>query len=147
MNNSGPLTTLKDLAQKELDQATRQLGEIRQGYRQAEDKLDELMRYQQEYSQNLSSALSDGMASIEWRNYQQFIQTLDKAIEQHRQLLAQWQRRVDIAQGQWQDKRQRLHAWQTLQARQQTIARIAENRRDQKQMDDFSQRITRRSEE
>jgi len=106
-----------------------------------------LMDYQLEYQNNLNDNMSQGMASLRWQNYQQFIQTLEKAIDQHRQQLLQWNRKVEQALNAWREKKQRLQAWQTLQDRQAAATLLAENRLDQKKMDEFAQRATLRKPE
>ncbi|HDT0472914.1 TPA: flagellar export protein FliJ [Escherichia coli] len=123
MAEHGALATLKDLAEKEVEDAARLLGEMRRGCQQAEEQLKMLI------------------------DYQQFIQTLEKAITQHRQQLNQWTQKVDIALNSWREKKQRLQAWQTLQERQSTAALLAENRLDQKKMDEFAQRAAMRKPE
>lgn len=147
MAQHGALTTLKELAEKEVDSAALQLGEMRRGCQQAEEQLKMLMDYQLEYQTNLNDNMSQGMASLRWQNYQQFIQTLEKAIDQHRQQLLQWNRRVEQALNAWREKKQRLQAWQTLQDRQAAATLLAENRLDQKKMDEFAQRATLRKPE
>lgn len=144
MAEHGTLATLKDLAEKEVDDATRLLGEMRRGFQQAEDQLKMLIDYQNEYRNNLNADMSQGIASTRWVNYQQFIQTLEQAITQHRQQLSQWTQKVDVALTTWREKKQRLQAWQTLQERQTSAALLAENRLDQKKMDEFAQRATQR---
>ena len=89
MAEHGALATLKDLAEKEVEDAARLLGEMRRGCQQAEEQLKMLIDYQNEYRNNLNSDMSAGMTSNRWINYQQFIQTLEKAITQHRQQLNQ----------------------------------------------------------
>ena len=147
MAQHGALTTLKELAEKEVDNAALLLGEMRRGCQQAEEQLKMLMDYQLEYQNNLNSNMSQGMASLRWQNYQQFIQTLEKAIDQHRQQLLQWNRKVEQALTTWREKKQRLQAWQTLQDRQAAATLLAENRLDQKKMDEFAQRATLRKPE
>lgn len=132
MAQHGALATLKDLAEKEVDDAAVLLGEMRRGCQQAEEQLKMLIDYQHEYRNNLNNDMGQGITSNRWINYQQFIQTLEKAIEQHRQQLNQWTQRVDQALNSWRDKKQRLQAWQTLQDRQTSAALLAENRLDQK---------------
>ena len=83
----GALATLKDLAEKEVDDAAILLGEMRRGCQQAEEQLKMLIDNQHEYRTNLNSDMGQGITSNRWINYQQFIQTLEKAIEQHRQQL------------------------------------------------------------
>nr|8FTW_A Chain A, Flagellar FliT protein, Flagellar FliJ protein fusion [Salmonella enterica subsp. enterica serovar Typhimurium] len=50
---------------------------------------------------NLNTDMGNGIASNRWINYQQFIQTLEKAIEQHRLQLTQWTQKVDLALKSW----------------------------------------------
>ncbi|HCT4274408.1 TPA: flagella biosynthesis chaperone FliJ [Citrobacter freundii] len=147
MAQHGALATLKDLAEKEVDDAAVLLGEMRRGCQQAEEQLKMLLDYQHEYRNNLNTDMGQGITSNRWINYQQFIQTLEKAIEQHRQQLNQWTQKVDQALNSWRDKKQRLQAWQTLQDRQTSAALLAENRLDQKKMDEFAQRAAMRKPE
>ena len=147
MTQNSALTTLKDLAEKEVDDAALRLGEMRRGCQQAEEQLKMLMDYQHEYRNNLNNDMSQGIGAQRWQNYQQFIQTLEKAIEQHRQQLMQWNEKVDTALNCWREKKQRLQAWQTLQERQNAAALQAANRLDQKKMDEFAQRASQRKHE
>ncbi|MTH48030.1 flagellar export protein FliJ [Intestinirhabdus alba] len=147
MAEHGALATLKDLAEKEVDDAALLLGEMRRGFQQAEEQLKMLLDYQNEYQNNLNNDMSQGIASNRWLNYQQFIQTLEKAIDQHRQQLGQWTQKVDLALNSWREKKQRLQAWETLQERQSAAAYLAESRLDQKKMDEFAQRAAMRKPE
>lgn len=147
MTQTSALTTLKDLAEKAVDDAAIRLGEMRRGCQQAEEQLKMLMDYQNEYRNNLNTDMTQGIGSQRWQNYQQFISTLEKAIEQHRQQLMQWTTKVEQALNAWREKKQRLQAWQTLQDRQTSAALLAENRLDQKKMDEFAQRASMRKTE
>lgn len=145
MKSQSPLVTLRDLAQKAVEQASTQLGQARLSYQNAEQQLSMLLSYQDEYRVRLNDTLSNGMASSSWQNYQQFIQTLEQAIDQHRHQLAQWNVKVEQAVKHWQEKQQRLNAFETLNERAETSARLQENRLDQKLMDEFAQRASQRS--
>ena len=128
------------------EDAARLLGEMRRGCQQAEEQLKMLIDYQNEYRNNLNSDMSAGMTSNRWINYQQFIRRWKKP------LLSiassnQWTQKVDIALNSWREKKQRLQAWQTLQERQSTATLLAENRLDQKKMDEFAQRAAMRKPE
>ena len=63
MAEHGALATLKDLAEKEVEDAARLLGEMRRGCQQAEEQLKMLIDYQNEYRNNLNSDMSAGMPS------------------------------------------------------------------------------------
>lgn len=145
MKPQSPLITLRDLAQGAVEQATQQLGQARQAQQAAEQQLSMLLNYQDEYRQKLNNQLSEGMDSSHWQNYQQFIGTLEQAIAQHRNQLMQWGQKVDHAMKQWQDKQQRLNAFETLHTRSQNAERQRENQRDQKLMDEFAQRSSQRN--
>lgn len=145
MKPQSPLITLRDLAQDAVEQATRQLGQVRKAQQAAEQQLSMLLNYQDEYRQKLNNQLSGGMESSNWQNYQQFIGALEQAIAQHRQQLTQWGEKVDHAMKQWQDKQQRLNAFETLHTRAQSAELQLENKRDQKLMDEFAQRSAQRN--
>lgn len=147
MSQHSALDTLHDLAAKEVDDAAIRLGEMRRGCQQAKEQLEMLLNYQNEYRNNLNNDMCQGIASERWRNYQQFIQTLDIAIEQHHQQLEQWSHKVEQALSFWKDKKQRLQAWETLQERKAAAALQAENKLDQKRMDEFAQRASQRKSE
>ena len=58
MAEHGALATLKDLAEKEVEDAARLLGEMRRGCQQAEEQLKMLIDYQNEYDQQPLDQLS-----------------------------------------------------------------------------------------
>ena len=104
MAQHGALATLKELAETDVDNAALVLGEMRRGCQQAEEQLKMLMDYQLEYQNSLNNDMTQGIASLRWQNYQQFIQTLEKAIDQHRQQLVQWNNKVEQALNFWREK-------------------------------------------
>ncbi|PWC14270.1 flagellar biosynthesis chaperone FliJ [Brenneria roseae subsp. americana] len=144
MKNESPMETLRDLAQKDADEAAVLLGKVRQSHIQAQKQLDMLLQYEDDYRQQLQNNLGKGINSGNWHNYQQFIQTLEKAIEQHRQQLALWNQRLQQAIQAWQAKQQRLNAFVTLQERATQKLLRQENRLEQKLMDEFAQRTSLR---
>lgn len=142
--HASPIETLCGLAQKDLEKAAIQLGDVRRGQKQADEQLHMLLNYQDEYRKTLNNTMAEGINSTRWYNYHQFIETLEKAIEQHRLQLTHWNGRVENALRLWRDKQQRLHAYETLQARAAATALLQENRLDQKRMDEFAQRASLR---
>ncbi len=144
MKTANAIDTLRDLAEQDLEQAVIHLGDMRRGVKQADEQLSMLLDYQDEYRNKLNTDMSGGISSLRWTNYHQFIQTLEKAIEQHRQQLNQWNQRLDQALRNWQEKHKRLNAYQTLITRAEENALRQENRLDQKRMDEFAQRAAMR---
>lgn len=144
MKVQSPLDTLRDLAQKEVDDAAILLGKVRQSLAQVQKQLDMLLNYETDYRQQLQDTMGEGIDSAHWYNYQQFLLTLERAIEQHRKQLAHWTQQLEQATLSWQQKYQRLNSFVTLQSRAQQKALIRENRQDQKLMDEFAQRASLR---
>lgn len=144
MKSASAIDTLRDLAEQDLEKAAIHLGDMRRGVRQADEQLTMLLDYQEEYRKKLNSDMSGGIATTRWTNYHQFIQTLEKAIEQHRAQLNHWNTRLEQALTSWRDKQQRLNAYQTLISRAAESALLRENRLDQKRMDEYAQRAALR---
>ncbi|KGT90632.1 flagellar export protein FliJ [Enterobacter cancerogenus] len=144
MKTASAIDKLRDMAEQDLEQAVIHLGDMRRGVKQADEQLTMLLDYQDEYRNKLNTDMSGGISSLRWTNYHQFIQTLEKAIEQHRQQLNQWNQRLDQALSSWQEKHKRLNAYQTLITRATENALRQENRLDQKRMDEFAQRAAMR---
>ena len=144
MKAASAIDKLRDMAEQDLEQAVIHLGDMRRGVKQADEQLTMLLDYQDEYRNKLNTDMSGGISSLRWTNYHQFIQTLEKAIEQHRQQLNQWNQRLDQALSSWQEKHKRLNAYQTLITRAAENALRQENRLDQKRMDEFAQRAAMR---
>ncbi|WP_445493814.1 flagellar export protein FliJ [Photorhabdus sp. SF281] len=144
MQQQSPLMTLRELAQNAVEKAATHLAQVRQNHQQMEQQLTTLMGYQDEYRLRLNDTLSHGMPCTTWQNYQQFMKTLEKAIEQHKLQLNQWQQRLETALSQWQEKQQRLNAFDTLQQRADNNRRLQQNRTEQKQMDEYAQRSAQR---
>ncbi len=144
MKSETPLDILRGRAKEDMEQAAISLGQIRQSHQLARRQLDQLLDYETEYRQKLQQSMTDGMPSASWYNYQQFIITLETAIEQHRALLAQWTQRLQQAMQAWQLKQQRLNSFVALQSRGDRVLQLKANRLDQKNMDEFAQRAALR---
>lgn len=144
MKTQSPLETLRELAQQDTDDAAVLLGKVRLSHTQAQKQLDMLINYENDYRLQLQQDMGTGIASARWYNYQQFMLTLETAIDQHRRQLASWEQKLQQATQSWQDKRQRLNAFTTLQDRAAQRLLAQENRRDQKLTDEFAQRAALR---
>ena len=144
MKTANAIDTLRDLAEQDLEQAVIHLGDMRRGQQQADQQLSMLLDYQDEYRNKLNQDMSGGIASTRWSNYHQFIQTLEKAIEQHRQQLNQWNQRLEQALSNWREKHKKLNAYQTLITRAEENALRQERRLDHQRMDEFAQRAALR---
>ncbi len=135
-----PLATLIELAQNKTDEATRRLGQLQTAHTSAADKLDLLQQYRQEYLDRLQTHLQDGVAAAHLRNFQQFIGTLDAAIEQQRAVTSQADSRLALGRSDWQHNKGRLNSFDTLAQRVHQQEMVALNRREQRDSDERTAR-------
>lgn len=140
MANKLPLATLIELAQSKTDEAARRLGQLQNAHTSAAEKLELLLQYRQEYLDQLQVQLRDGVASAHLRNFQNFIGTLDDAIEQQRALTLQADTRLAHGRGDWQQTKRRLNSFDTLADRVRQQEMIALNKREQRDSDEHTAR-------
>jgi len=140
MSNTLPLAMLIELAQNKTDEASRRLGQLQRAQVGAAEKLEMLIRYRQEYCDQLQSQMQDGVPSSRWRNFQHFIGTLDGAIEQQRAVASQADSRLARGRTDWQQNKRRLSSFDTLaeRARQQQVQLL--NKREQRGSDEHAAR-------
>ncbi len=135
-----PLATLIELAQKKSDEATRRLGELQSAHTSATSKLDMLLQYRQEYLDQLHGQMQDGVPSAYVRNFQNFIGTLNGAIEQQRALTLQADTRLGHGRSDWQHTKRRLNSFDTLADRVRQQEMLALNKREQRDSDERTAR-------
>lgn len=146
MTSHNPMDVLRDLADKKLNDTTTHLGKMRQEHAHANNQLVSLENYELEYQQQMQSGMTDkGMTVIELLSHQSFISSLKKVITHQEHQVEMSQNSVDNAVDLWHKDKQRLNAFDTLKQRADVARIMQENRRDQKMMDEFAQRVTRRN--
>lgn len=134
------LATLIELAQKKSDEATRRLGELQNAHSSAAVKLEMLLAYRQEYLEQLSGQMQGGVPASYVRNFQDFIATLDGAIEQQRALTLQADTRLGHGRAAWQHTKRRLTSFDTLADRAQRHELLLSSKKEQRDSDERSAR-------
>src|SRR5690554_887318 len=99
---------------------------------------ESLQRYRLEYAERLQQAMRDGIDPASMHNYQQFLASLDAALQRARQALDAQQQRVQQSQQQWRQEQQRLTAFDTLLTRRDAERQRHEARREQRISDEMS---------
>lgn len=140
MKRQFPLQSLLDLSQLRLDEATRMLGELISGQQEAAQRLELLIQYREEYQQRFLASAKQGIGPEAWCNYQAFIDRLDDAVAQAREMVAASERRTAAGQQEWLSKRGRVKAFDTLAQRHQTRVDYAESKQEQKAFDEHAAR-------
>lgn len=141
MTKAFPLQSILDVSQMKLDEATRRLGELISGEQQATQRLELLAQYRDEYHARFLTAAREGLSRDQWRNYQSFLDKLDTAIGQAREMVAQSQQLTAAGQQEWLEKRGRVKAFDTLAQRHQAKAVSAQTRMEQKMLDEHVSRL------
>jgi flagellar FliJ protein len=140
MSQVSTFSLLKKLASKEADKTAVVLAKSRQQYEQMKQQMVQLHNYQQDYRAKLNTLLQNGMSSTEWQNYQTFLVTLDKAINQHQQQLMFCQTNVDNDTQAWLTQYKKVNAFDTLEKRAHDERDHQQRRQEQKMFDEFAQR-------
>lgn len=138
MSASLPLDTLTELAREARDAAGQTLANERRSQQQAATQLDTLRRYRLEYATRLQNAMHNGIDPATLHNYQQFLASLDAAVDRARAALEDHSQRVEGCQQHWREEQKRLTSYDTLANRRQEKARRIEQRQEQRHNDEMS---------
>ncbi len=143
MAKPNPLLTLSELAQNDTDTAARELGRL-QGLRtQAEQQLNQLTQYRQEYRERMQVVAAEGMTTSRWHDFSRFLDSLDQAIRQQTAALDKAEADLLIGRSNWQKQKRRLNSFDTLIARADAREEQVVARREQRTNDEYAARLAR----
>ena len=134
------LQTVLELMQVRADDATQALARLISSERDANNKLTMLQHYRDEYAARFTQAAQNGLNQREWRNYQEFLNRLDEAIDSQQLTVAQQAKNTAAGQGHWQQQRTKLKAFDTLSDRHFANENAKEQKHEQKIQDEFAAR-------
>lgn len=140
MASKSALDTLIELATAQTDEAAKRLGNAIRATDRAEKKLELLQKYRDEYSTRFEAKMAQGLSPMGYRNFQAFIGKLDEAIAGQQQVVQDAEQGVVRERSVWQDSERKRMSYDTLATRQLQQELKLENRRDQKQNDEFAAR-------
>ena len=136
------LQTVLELMQIRADDATQSLARLIASERDAKSKLELLQQYRDEYATRFRQAAQNGLSKSEWRNYQEFLNRLDEAIDSQRRNVASQVQHTATGQMQWREQKTKLKAFDTLSERHFASENALELKSEQKQQDEFAARRT-----
>ncbi|MBG5097374.1 flagella biosynthesis chaperone FliJ [Pseudomonas aeruginosa] len=137
------LAPVVDMASKAERDAATPLGKCQQQLLAAQQKLAELERYRNDYQQQWISQGQKGVSGQWLMNYQRFLSQLETAVVQQANSVTWHREAVDKARLNWQERYARLEGLRKLVERYLEEARQAEDKREQKQLDELAQRTRR----
>lgn len=143
MAQASALETLIDLAQRDSDAAAKRLGAALKLVEEAEQKLEMLVGYRDEYSRKLDAAQVAGITPFAYHNFVAFIGKLDNALNGQREVVKHARFKADTERSAWQESERKRLSYRTLSERAASEALKVQNKRDQKLMDDHAARGAR----
>lgn len=146
MSDKFPLQTLLDLSNMRMDEAAKKLGLLIAGERAANERLELLSNYRDEYSARFVEAAKSGLRPEEWQNYRTFIARLDEAIAQAGEMLKLSQQSKQHGQEAWLQQRGKVKAFDTLAHRHEQRQQYGEMKAEQKLSDEHAARGYRNGE-
>jgi flagellar FliJ protein len=141
MATSSALDTLIELATKDSDAATKQLGRCIRLGDEARQKMDMLQQYRDDYATRFERNLTGGLSSTTYRNFQMFIEKIDDALTGQQEVVRQAQLRIAEAKTAWQACERTRLSYNTLATRAKNEALAIAGKRDQKQSDEQASRM------
>lgn len=138
MNAPFKLQPLLDLAQNRADASARALGQTCTREQAEEQKLQMLIGYRRDYQRRFEETTAGSLSSASWANYHAFMKKLDLAVEQQREIVAQWHRRTLASQGEWEAQQRQVKSYDTLSRRHHETEARREDKREQRESDDFA---------
>lgn len=140
MANLTALDTLVLLSEQETDKAAEWLGRAIAKRSDAQQRLAMLKQLRSEYALKLQQHLHDGLSFAAYRNFQMFMEKIDKAIDGQQAIEADASQRAEQAQQSWQNARREGRTWEVLVERAVREQARTEARGERKLMDEFAAR-------
>jgi flagellar FliJ protein len=129
---------VKLAASKERDAAVL-LAECQRRRNEQLQRLDDLITYRQEYLQRLQTAGSEGMEASQFQDYRLFLERLDTAVRQQRELVAEMEADFEKKKGDWFHKRGKTKVLESVVSRYRQEETRQQARREQDEADDRAQ--------
>ncbi|GLH37202.1 flagellar FliJ protein [Pseudomonas sp. EB276 TE3739] len=144
VSRAARLAPVVEMAEKAEKAAVQRLGYFQGQVKVAESKLADLNAFRLDYSQQWIVRGSTGVTGQWLLGFQGFLAQLDTAVDQQRQSLVWHQNKLDKAREEWQQAFARVEGLRKLVQRYRDEAQRLEDKREQKLLDELSQRLPRR---
>lgn len=108
---------------------------------EAQNKLNELLRYRGEYEKQLTQRAGGGIAATDLRDYQAFLARLGEAILQQQGIVKRTTSERDSERLRWQEAARRVKAIGHVVNQWQAEERRVLDKRDQRETDERGQRV------
>ena len=143
VSRAARLAPVVDMAEQAEKTAVQRLGYFQGQVKVAESKLADLNAFRLDYSQQWIVRGSTGVSGQWLLGFQGFLAQLDTAVDQQRQSLVWHQNKLDKAREEWQQAFAKVEGLRKLVQRYREEAQRLEDKREQKLLDELSQRLPR----
>ncbi len=140
MRRSKRLQVVLELAKRNEDAALKVMQSSQNNLNQQHEKMQELVRYQQEYQQALRDAFSSGATAANCATYQHFLSQVGGAIEQQQLVVTLAEEQLDKARKHWQSLYEKQKGMGGLIDRFRDEEDLDLEKKEQKMIDEISQR-------
>ncbi len=141
MKRSQRLEPVVRVAENREQQAARSLGDSQSALNQAQQRLNELKNYREEYIQRFHTTGAVGMSAMQMGDYRLFLSNLSRAIEQQAGLVEQAAAVVEQQRQQWFTRRGKVKMLGNVVSRFQTEEQRVVDRKEQLEQDERAQRM------
>ena len=139
------LSTVLELAQKDTEKATQEVGRLMNTREAATQKLALLSDYRNNYHQQmLNTANAEGGIDItRLRNYTAFIDRLGAAVDQQKGTINALESQLEASRANWIEKQRREQSFDILRQRHMEELRLDQERRDRRENDEHAAKVIR----
>jgi flagellar protein FliJ len=143
MRSTGVVKALKEIAEKEVDAAAEALAKAIKVAEEAESKHAMLLQYREDYLKSQNNLMESGMGAEVYRNFQNFFNKLDQAVNAQGEVLDFAKRQVQVRRGAWQETQRKKLSYGVLAQRSDKREQKVQQKKDQNMMDEFAMRVGR----
>ncbi|MFA7388765.1 MAG: flagellar export protein FliJ [Thiohalobacteraceae bacterium] len=145
MTRSKRMQSVVEVTANREREAARRLGEAQTRAQAATQRLDELIRYREEYTRQFADNVSLPAARLQ--DYRVFLNRLNQAVEAQQKLLARAEQDCATQRSVWMEIHTRAKALDKVALRYRDAERSDQDRREQKETDEHSSTLRKREED
>jgi len=145
VSRAARLAPVVEMAEKAEKTAVQRMAYFQGQVTVAESKLADLNAFRLDYSQQWIVRGSTGVSGQWLLGFQGFLAQLDTAVDQQRQSLVWHQNKLEKAREEWQQAFAKVEGLRKLVQRYRDEAQRLEDKREQKLLDELSQRLPRQN--
>ena len=129
---------LADLAEQQTTNSAVKLANLNVDNKDAQEKLDLLLQYREDYQTRFEASAQLGINHLEWQNYREFMTKLDKAIAQQNEVVTNAKHRVQVGKKEWQTNHRKQKTFDTLSERDERAKMRQKSKREQSEQDEHA---------